>query len=90
MIQPIRASNINLDGASILDDAQSKKKRATGAHVKINEAAINDIEPVFSEREIAALFQAKCHDLNIKMYPQQFLRFRDNINNICYNRKCNL
>lgn len=77
---------------SILEEQQIKKKRnkVGSSNVKISETGLADIEPVFEEREIAELFQAKCLDLSIKMYPQQFIRFRDTINKVCYNRKCNL
>lgn len=51
---------------------------------------LEDREPVFSEADIAQLYRAKCDDLKIKMYPQQFMRFRDSMNKLCNNRKCNL
>ena len=51
---------------------------------------VDDKEMVFTEHEIAMLYRAKCADLKINMYPVQFMRFRDSINKVCYNRKCML
>ena len=51
---------------------------------------LEEREPVFSEHEIAKLYRGKCADLKIKCYPQQFMRYRDSMNKLCYNRRCNL
>lgn len=51
---------------------------------------LEEREPVFTEQEIGQLYRGKCDDLKIKMYPQQFMRFRDSMNKLCYNRRCHL
>ena len=69
-----------------LIDQQSRLK--SGNNVQIDNI-VGDVEVVFTEQDIARLYQAKCEDLKIKMYPVQFMRFRDCVNKICLNRKCN-
>lgn len=61
----------------------------SGNTVRVD-AMIDEREPVFTEHEIALLYRAKCADLKINMYPVQFIRFRDSMNKICVNRKCQL
>lgn len=47
-------------------------------------------EQIFDEQEIARLYSAKCQDINLKMYPVQFMRFKELVNEHCVNRKCNM
>lgn len=68
----------------------SRHKYATNVPIDSSAQVGGDVIPVFNEKDIAKLYEAKCKDLSIKMYPTQFMRFRDNLNLVCVNRKCNL
>ena len=55
--------NVNLVQAN---QSLSRHKFGNGVHI---DRVIGDIDHVFQEQEIASLYQSKCDDLKIKMYP---------------------
>ena len=75
------------DATAMAQGLPALQKSGNNVHV---DAMIDEREPVFTEHEIALLYRAKCADLKINMYPVQFMRFRDSMNKICCNRKCQL
>jgi len=57
-------SKININ----MVQGQSLSRHKFGNGVQIDKV-IGDAEYVFQEQEIASLYQSKCDDLKIKMYP---------------------
>ena len=48
---------------------KSRHKYATNVPIDSSAKVGGDVEPVFTEKEIGKLYEAKCMDLDIKMYP---------------------